>query len=285
MQTSSKVTEKRSAQERIQRVIELCKSIEEKGLDPFIVNVEDLIAVVHALFKDWSKTDELILDAEAVNSLASVIKLQSDWLKKKSTSLYTDPFLLQEKIQALSKDAMVDVFLKSWRPIISFEQITEKSLALAMGYWKDLLPVDERWQLLRPDEVRTGTITDDELIRQRILVEQSFNDRLNQLWEDLKSKSIGGGGKVSYKEFVYVPDFLETVNRAYLTSFLVTYGYARLEVHVLEEEVFIIPNEKPIVTNSKERAISFPISVTYEEWLKWKEQHQNLLGKPTTPEK
>ncbi len=272
MQQSSKVKSKRPGQERLQRIIDLCKSIEEKGLDPFLVDVEDLIEAVHTLFKEWEKPEELILDAEAVNYLASIIKLQSDWVKRKSTSLYTDPFLLQEKIQALDKEVMVDVFLRVWHPIVSLEQITIRSLAGAMKYWKDLLPLDERWLIEKPSEIETGTITEEELIRQRILAEETFQDRLNQLWEELKSKSKESG-KVSYQEFVYTPDYLETVKKAYMTSFLVTYGYARLEIHLLEEEIFLIPNEEPRLLNNSERTLSFPISVSYEEWLRWRDRY------------
>ncbi|MEM4701737.1 MAG: hypothetical protein QXZ51_06300, partial [Candidatus Bathyarchaeia archaeon] len=82
--------------ERLQRVIEMCKAVEERSLDPFLVDVNEIIRVVREFFPEWEQPEDLCLDAEAINRLASVIRLQSEWVKHRSTSLYTDPFLLEE---------------------------------------------------------------------------------------------------------------------------------------------------------------------------------------------
>ena len=68
-------------------------------------------SIVREYFPHWDQPEELKLDAEALHHLASVIKMQSEWVKQRSTSLYTDPFLLEEKIRQTSKEGMVDVFL------------------------------------------------------------------------------------------------------------------------------------------------------------------------------
>ena len=57
--------------------------------------------------------------------------------------------------------------------------------------------------------------------------------------------------------------------RAYITSFLVTYGYATLEIIPLEDEIFIMPLEEPSAKLSKQ-AVSVPITLTFESWQKWK---------------
>jgi len=82
---SSRRQRKKLGSEQLQRIIDLCKSVEEKGLDPFLVEVDDILAVVQKYFPDWELPDELCLDAEAIHQLASVIKLQSDWVKHRST--------------------------------------------------------------------------------------------------------------------------------------------------------------------------------------------------------
>jgi len=51
----------------------------------------------------------------------------------------------------------------------------------------------------------------------------------------------------------------------------VTYGYATLEVHRLEEEMFLKPFEKPKSLLGKEQLVSIPVSVSVEEWRKWRE--------------
>jgi len=270
----SKKRRKKLGGERLQRIIDLCRSVEERGLDPFIVDIDDVIAVVREYFPGWELPEEFCLDAEAVHQLASVIKLQSDWVRHRSTSLYTDPFLLEEKIRRASKEEFVKIFLKSWRPIVELEQISLQSLDEAMKYWQALLPLNERWLKTGSLKTEGGTATREELIQQRILAETIFSEELEMFWEELKQR-VGGEGKVPYWDFVGAETYSETLRRAYMVSFLVTYGYATLEVHRLEEEMFLKPFEKPKSLLGKEQLVSIPVSVSFEEWMKWREGKQN----------
>jgi hypothetical protein len=265
--------EKKHSSERLQRVIELCKSVEERGVDPFAVDVDDIIATLHNYFPDWESPEELSLDAEAVQYLASVIQNQGNWVKHRSTSLYTDPFLLEEKIQRLDKEELVTLFTKVWNPIIELEQISISSLAAAMKYWSDLAPIDERWQKHVPMQVAAGATTREELVKLRILAEKTFFEELENFWTELKQR-VDENEKIHYWDFVGADTYKETLDRAYMTSFLVTYGYATLELHPLEEEVFIKPFAKPRAELADNKMVSVPISVSHEEWMRWKEEKQ-----------
>ncbi len=258
--------------EKLQRIIEMCKSVEERSLDPFLIDVDEAVKTIKEFFPEWEIPEDLCLDAETVYHLASVIKLQSEWVKHRSTSLYTDPFLLTEKLVHIEKEEMVETFLKAWHPIVEMEQISLHSLAEALRYWENLLPLSERWQEFQPSEIRTSPATREELIRQRILREKAFSEELESFWQELKNKvkEKGVEGKIRYWDFVGAETYEETVHRAFLTSFLVTYGYASLEIQSLEEEIFIKPNEKPAAKTSKKQLVSIPIAVTTEDWTKWK---------------
>lgn len=264
---------KKRGSEHLQRVIDTCKSVEDRGLDPFNVDVDDIIAVVQKYFPEWESTEELCLDAEAIHQLASIIKLQGDWVKYRSTSLYTDPFLLEEKIRRLSKEELATLFLEAWHPIIELEQISLHSLSEAIKYWQSLLPLSERWLKTGPFEVEPGATTREELVRLQILAEKSFLEELEVFWEELKQK-VSGQEKIRYWDFIGADTYSETIKRAYMASFLVTYGYATLEVHPLEEEIFIKPFEKPSALGKKQM-VSIPVSISFEEWMKWKEGKQN----------
>jgi len=266
----SQIKRKRLGRERLERVIDLCKSVEEKSLDPFIVDVDDIIAVVKEYFPEWELPEELCLDAEAIQQLSSVIKLQSDWVKHRSTSLYTDPFLLEEKIRRLSGEELANLFIRAWNPIIEMEQISPHSLAQAMKYWESLLPLDVRWAKTSFLKREVGAATREELIKQRIFAEKAFSEELEVFWEELKQR-VGKEGKIRYWDFIGADDYLETVRRAYMTSFLVTYGYATFEIYRLEEEIFVLPFEKPEPLLGKKRVMSVPIAIGVEEWRKWKE--------------
>jgi hypothetical protein len=259
--------------ERLQRVIELCHSVEARGVNPFALDVDDIIATLKMYFPEWESPEELVLDAEAIQCLASVIKDQGDWVKHRSTSLYTDPFLLEEKIQRLNKEELAELFMGVWNPIVELEQISIPSLAEALKYWVDLLPISERWQKNGPLQVEAGVTTREELVRLRILAEKTFLEELEMFWNELKQK-VGVEEKILYWDFVGADTYAETIKRAYMTSFLVTYGFATLELRPLEEEVFIKPFQKQRSRLAEKQQVSVPISVSSEEWMKWKEGRQ-----------
>jgi hypothetical protein len=108
-------------------------------------------------------------------------------------------------------------------------------------------------------------------------LEKAFVEELEALWKELHRKAgeAGRAGKVDYWDFVGADSYEETLRRAYLTSFLVTYGYATLEVHPLEEEVYIKPYEKPVSVTAKKQFVSVPVSLSYEEWKKWRSRRQS----------
>ena len=270
MQSSKE--QKRFGKEKLQRIIEMCTAIENRTVDPFLLDVDSIIKVVKEYFPQWEEADELNLDSEAIHHLASVIKLQSEWVKHCSTSLYTDPFLLEEKIVQASKTEMLNVFLKVWHPLVELEQLSVNSLAAAMRYWNSLVPIKDRWLDLDVQEVEMGTASRDELVKQRVLGDKFFSDELDDYWQELKAKvkEKGGDGKIPYWDFIGADTYEETVERSFLTSFLITYGYATLEIHPLEEEIFIKPFDKPNTEILTQQSISIPIAVTYENWQKWK---------------
>ncbi|NWF86273.1 hypothetical protein HXY32_00420 [Candidatus Bathyarchaeota archaeon] len=263
--------------EKLQRIIEMCKSVEDRSLDPFLIDVDGVISTVKEYFPEWKIPDDLNLDAETIHRLASVIKLQSEWVKHRSTSLYTDPFLLEEKLARIAKEDMVEIFTKIWHPIIEFEQISLHSFAESLRYWESLLPLKERWKEFAPEEVETSLATREELIKQQILRDKAFSEELENFWQELKQQveTKGKEGKIRYWDFVGAETYEDTVQRAFMTSFLVTYGYATLEIIPLEEEIFVKPYEKQMAKAGKKQLISIPISVSVKDWLKWKRGELN----------
>lgn len=266
-------TEKRQNSEHLMRVIELCKSVEEKGVDPFALDIDDIIATLKKYFPEWQSPKELAMDAEAVQYLASVIENQGNWVKHRSTNLYIDPFLLEEKIQKLDKTELAEIFSQVWNPVIEMEQLSTPTLTEAIQYWNELPPIDERWQRDGPMQVEAGSTTLQELVELKILAEKTFRQELETFWDELKQKT-GNNKKILYWDFVGADTFQETLDRAYMTSFLVTYGYATLELIPLEEEVYIIPFKELNSELAEARMVSVPISVSHEEWTRWKEERR-----------
>jgi hypothetical protein len=272
MQTIKNAKDTKMGREKLQRIIEMLTAIESHQVDPFMLNVDEILKVVKEYFPDWEKPEDLALDSETIHHLASVIKLQSEWVKSRSTSLYTDPFLLEEKINQAGKDQMLRIFLHAWRPIVELEQISIRSLVEAMRYWETLVPMSERWKELAPDAVASGIVSREELVKQRVLSDKVFSEELETFWRELKTavEAKGKDGKMRYWDFIGADTYECTVERAFLTSFLITYGYATLEIHPLEELMFIKAFEKPQTKVRSEQAVSVPIAVTCDDWEKWK---------------
>lgn len=267
-----KKARKKIGTEKLQRIIEMCIAIENHTVDPFLLNINDIISVVKEYFPNWENPEEFNLDAEAIHHLASVIKLQSEWVKDRSTSLYTDPFLLEEKIKQASNEDLVWVFLKAWHPLVQLEQLSLHSLSEALQYWDRLIPIKDRWPELLASEIGIGTTSREELVRQRVLGDKVFSDELEFLWQELKAK-VGekeNVNKIRYWDFIGSETYEGSVQRAFMSSFLITYGYATLEIRPLEEEIFIKPFDKPSSKFATKQSISIPISVTYDDWQKWK---------------
>jgi len=258
--------------EKLQRIIETCRSIEERSLDPFLIDINDVVNTIKEYFPQWEIPEDLCLDAETLHRLASVIKLQSEWVKHRSSSLYTDPFLLEEKLTRMEKEEIIESFLMAWHPVVGLEQISLHSLLEALRYWESLLPIKERWKQFLPAEVGTGIATREELVMEKILRDKAFSEELENFWLELKKKTEekGADGKILYWDFIGAETYEETVQRAFMTSFLITYGYATLEIYPLEEETFVKPLEKPTTKLGKKQLVSIPIAVTANEWKKWK---------------
>jgi len=268
----SKRERRKIGRERLQRIIETCSSVEERSLDPFLIDVDEVISVIKEHFPEWELPEDLCLDAETIHHLASVIKLQSEWVKHRSTSLYTDPFLLEEKLIRISGEEVAEVFLKAWHPIVEMEQISLHSLTEALRYWKSLLPLSERWKEIYPAKIEASFATREELVKQRILLDEAFSEQMENFWDELKERvnEKSENGKIRYWDFIGADTYEETVHKAFMTSFLVTYGYATLEIHPLEEEIFVKPYEKPATNIRKKQLVSIPVAVTAEDWMKWK---------------
>ncbi len=268
--------EKKSGKERLEHIINVCTDIENRTTDPFTLNVDDIITVVKEYFPHWEQPDELKLDAEALHHLASVIKLQSEWVKQRSSSLYTDPFLLEEKIKKTSKQDMISVFLSAWKPIVEFEQLSLQSLTHGLLYWDTLPPLGDRWKKIDVSEISMGSVSREEMVKERILSNKEFADELTAYWLELKIKTAekGIGDKIDYWDFIGAETYEETVQHAFLTSFLVTYGYATLEIDRLEETIFILPFNEPRIDALTVQSTSVPIAISFEDWQKWKRGKQ-----------
>ena len=140
-----------------------------------------------------------------------------------------------------------------------------------MDYWRELPGMDERFKDLEVNEVLTGEIARKELAKMGILSEDDLTAVLDKLWRELKER-VGTKEKISYWDFIQAKTFEDTVFRAWLVSFLVSYGYATLEIEALEETIDLKPLARPHLPENV-ATFSVPIAISRDEWLKRRRKH------------
>ncbi len=238
-------------------VIKTCEAIADRKFNPFFLDVKLSIETVRKYFPSWSTFEDHCLDARTLNQLAEVLRLQNTQLRFQSSAIYTNPELLKEKLKRMSNDKLASTFLKSWHPIVELEQLITSSLSEALAYWQKLLPYSERlarWELGRARP--PGALHYEEFVKQGLLSREDFASRVVRLWNEMKEHAKSGD--VEYAEFVRAESYAGTVERAYFVSFLVSFGYARMEKR--GEAILLAPNETRTELKP-ELLVSFPISL------------------------
>ncbi len=257
------VSEKKK-RELMERIIDLAESVRGREADPFEVDVSDFLKRLNEIFQEVDDPEELLLDIRAVLALSDVVSQQESWIKHKSSLLHFDPMLVSWKVRGLSEKQLAYVLVNSWHPIVEMESIAKPGIREAMEYWRDLEPLSERGVELDAEEKATGEITREELSEYGFQSEEDFEEAIERKWEELK-RMADGDEEILYWDFVDSEVFRDTVRNAWLTSYLISYGYAAVEINPLEDKITLKPREEG-GNASQKTATSVPISVSYEEW-------------------
>jgi hypothetical protein len=264
---------RRDRREIFLRIVELCRTVVEKNVDPFEVDVVELFEKLKLVFTGLRDREELYLDVEAVLGLSDIVMQQGEWVKHRSSLLYFDPLLTLLKVEALTPRELVDIFAEAWHPIVDLQQLTSHRLREAMDYWMSLSTLRERAIEGEVHETEAGLIDLDELASMGYLSEEEFISALKGLWEELKESSEGIGW-VSYWDFIDDESFEGTIQRAYMVSLLCCYGYATMETKPLEEEVILEPFQSPMVADERAKPHSIPISLSHKSWKERRERRR-----------
>jgi hypothetical protein len=226
------------------------------------VDIPQKLMILKKLLPQWKLLDELLMDAEAIKELSLMVKLQSDWVKRRASGLFIDPVLVEVKVKMLGKESLASALLSSWHPLIASEQLTPRRLSEALDYWNVLLPLSQRMKELEAAiQMEEKTLTISDLIRLKFLSDKVFNEEIKRLHDELTEATKGG--PVDYWKFVTQETYEETVMRAYALSFLISNGLANLIINPVEETTFVEALPGP---GLKRGGKSVPISIWYQKW-------------------
>lgn len=253
--------------ERLLRIIGLCVAVENRGADPFEVEVKEILDTLRKYLPNWKILDDFVLDSETLKQIAGIVHLQGNWVKSRSKSIFVDPLLIEVKVKLMNTQRLLDIFQRSWHPTVEMESLSPMRVEQAIDYWNQLISLQERHLTLPESSDALGFITLEELAKRNILSEESFRVTLESLWENLKN-SVGQKARIPYWDFILQETYEETVKRAYFVSFLITYGYAMMEINPLEEEIFLLPNKEIVEPTFGKQALTIPIAINREIWEK-----------------
>lgn len=229
---------RRYTREEIERIISICENIEKRGLDPFSIDVKELLIKLRGVLEENPDLEYYILDAETIYKIATIIALQHKWLTEKAKSLFIDSQLITSRLTILDKKSIVQAFLKAWRPIISIEQLTPQRLHNGLEYFLNLPP-------RRGERAYGWKLTGKEIELSKVYLEkgrEEIEEKMKALHNELVEKTRGRG-ELDYWEFVSKPSMEETLDRAYILSFLISEGYVEVKRNPLKNELKIIPND------------------------------------------
>lgn len=228
--------------EELERIIKICENIEKMGLDPFTVNVRELLERLRRMLEENPSLDHYVLDAETLYRVATLIAFQHRWLEEKAKALFIDSQMVSTRLAAMDKKELVQAFLKAWRPIVYLEQLTPHRLQQGLEHFLSLPPRtgvrEYGWKL---------SDREYELAEARLRMEtELMAEKMKKLHEELLQKAQESGGEVDYWEFIRGGSLEETFDRAYVLSFLITEGYAELRRNPLKNEIKVVPLEKKV---------------------------------------
>ena len=257
----SKAPGRSRARRDLEEIIETCDSIESRKFNPFLLDVPESLGILRSHAGHLGSLADHLLDMRALTGIARVVGLQSAQLRFQSSSSFLDPEVAKEKVEAMTRRQLAEFLLLSWHPIVELEQLTPASVKEGTDYWNRMLSFFERRKRLQLGPFTpAGSVGIGELTKAGLIEEKAFAKKLLEFWEELKLKS-GPDGAAGYWDFVKVRNFAETVARAQMVSFLVSYGYAMLEER--NKNLVLVFKQRPELAKQGS-PVSFPIPITRE---------------------
>lgn len=242
----------RIAREELENVIKICENVEKRGLNPFTVNVKDLLSRLRRTLEENPDLEYYVIDAETMYKIAIVIALQHKWLRERAQALFVDAQMIATRLTAMDKKSIARAFLKAWRPIISIEQMTPNRLRQGMEHFLSLPPRSGGrtwgWKISQREM---------EFIKGGLAEEEEVAEKLKELHEELL-REYEKKEEVDYWEFVRRERFEEIFERAYLLSFLITEGYVDVKRNPLRNEIKLIPRREKM---KREQPVSLVITI------------------------
>ncbi len=241
----------------LKKLILLAAQVLSHEADPFDLDLDTYIELLREYYDIWKSREDILMDAEALLKAAKVLKAQRKWIAR-SLKL---PRGFTDFIESIGEEELGKKLLSYVNPVFTPNTIIHENLSKAISQLQ--LAAQNRRSKPSESTVKVSVELDIEAARKMgVLDSRKFEDMLANLLTELKHRAALK--PVEYFSWITTSTFTETINRAYLTSFLVKRGLATLKID--DGQILITPEpaEEPHVILT---------SVTYDKWdevLRWK---------------
>ena len=239
------VSSVKMAKEELERIISLCLTLEKTGSDPFNLDIKALLNKLRTVLEKSRNLEIFVLDAETLYRIALVIALQHKWLKDRASSLFVDSQLASLKIVSASVRELAAALASCWRPIVSLEQLTRGMVSEGLEYFLSLPTRMSSRPGVSGDELGETVSGSVNLFEER----QAIEEEIRRLHGEMLA-ARDNEGYVDYLSFVKAEGEEKVVERAYITAFLVSEGYAELVKNPLTGEIRLQPFEHKLERRS-----------------------------------
>lgn len=251
-----KLKEWKEAIKEFDRIVSLIEDILKKRVDPFTVDISELLEKMRLLLEKYGD-EVLLVDIEALCKIVDLIKEQEEWLQNESLVLSLGPFFALARIKQMSVEEIAEKFCASWTPIAYRDQASISTLMKALNYLDALKKF--------PKTVDFSLSSEYELDRSSLnlefLSDEDFREKLETLEKKIK-EVLEEKEEVDYWDLVIDRSFERSLENMIILSHLCSRGVISIKINPLSGEIKIM---KP---RRKSENYSVALVFNYETWVK-----------------
>jgi hypothetical protein len=203
--------------EELNYIIEITNSVIQKRIDPFKINIKELLERLNKIFVKIKDVEEFLMDAEALHGITNVLKEQTNELNYKAVFLYSSPDLLLEKVKKMNVIELSNLTLLTLHPLMNTNFINIEALNHALEYWSS---IKERNLLREKPSLSYKEITTEDLQIQ----EKEILKKIENLYNDLNNKV-----PIRISEILKNKSFEEKIEILYFISYLISLNKLYIE--------------------------------------------------------
>lgn len=209
----------------IEKIIEITNAIIKKKIDPFSIDIKELIEKVKKIFPKLKTTEEFIKDAEAIQGISGAISEQTNELNYRLSFLNISPKSLLNKLEKLNNIDFLNIISLCFYPILSTNFINFEVLKKSYEYWISI----KREKIKEKKNFKLNYLKSDEIIT----LEKEISLKIKKLEENLNKIC-----PLKLENFLKNLSQREKAENLFILSFLISAGKFNIEIN--EEGEYII---------------------------------------------